>query len=268
MRLGIAYNVFNGDELLLDSLKRLRKQASYIIITFQKLSNVGNKADESLTNVLQNIDRDLFDVIVEFIPNLSKSAKQNETDKRQLGLKFARKSNCTHFMSTDCDEFYCDNQFEAAKELIIQNGYKSTACELVNYFHSSKYKMIEKTRYVPFIYEIGFFTRFNIKKKLYVNVDSSRVCRTDSFYLFQPEELLMHHMSYVRKNVNSMKSKLTNSPNYEKFESIINDYLDYYSAWTPNQPALNPHDFIQNNHVSNNIEIISSPIILSVSFKR
>lgn len=268
MKLGIAYNVFNGDELLLDSLKRLRKHASYIIITFQKTSNVGNKADESLSTVLQNLDCDLVDGIIEYKPNFNKSPKQNETNKRQLGLKFARKAGCTHFMSTDCDEFYIDYQFVAAKKLIIQNGYKSTACELVNYFHSAKYKMIEKTRYVPFIYEIGFFTRFSRKKRLLVSVDSSRVCRTDGFHFFQPEELLMHHMSYVRENVHSMKSKLINSPNYDKFENIMNDYLDYYSSWTPDQPALNPHDFIRNKNIPANVEVVLSPILLSVSFEK
>jgi|TARA_B110000459_G_C16485844_1_gene436476 hypothetical protein len=30
MKLGIAYNVFNGDELILYSLSRLRKHADYI----------------------------------------------------------------------------------------------------------------------------------------------------------------------------------------------------------------------------------------------
>ena len=75
-------------------------------------------------------------------------------------------------------------------------------------------------------------------------------------------------MSYVRENVHSMKSKLINSPNYEKFENIMNDYLDYYSSWTPDQPALNPHDFIRNKNIPANVEVVLSPILLSVSFEK
>jgi hypothetical protein len=268
MKLGIAYNLFNGNELLRESITRLRKHGHYIVLTFQTISNVGNKADNSLQIAINSLDKALYDDVVEFYPNKQKSPKRNETDKRQLGLLKAKEAKCTHFMSVDCDEFYRDEELVNAKNLIIKLGYKSTACELVNYFHSSKYQMIEKKRFVPFICEIGFFTKFKQEKKLPVNVDSSRVARSDKFYLFPNNKLLMHHMSYVRVNVDSMKSKLENSPNNEKFKSFLDDYLNYYQNWTPNLRAMNPHEFKTGEITDHNIQVEENPIPLAVTFMK
>ena len=55
MKLGIAYNIFNGDELLTDSLKRLRTVSDYIVLTYQNTSNTGNISGKNLLEVLTNI---------------------------------------------------------------------------------------------------------------------------------------------------------------------------------------------------------------------
>jgi|SRR5690554_1064145 len=266
MKLGVAYNIFNGDELLEDSLKRIRKHADYIILTYQKVSNIGNLANESLSINIKDLGKELYDEIVEFIPNPNKPPKENETNKRQLGLCYAKKNKCTHFLSIDCDEFYDDNQFSNAKTNISKNNWGATACELRNYFHSSKYQMKEKKRYVPFIAEINFWSKFKLFKKLPVNVDPSRVCYNRRFHLFNEEELIMHHMSYVRKDIASLKSKLCNSPNHSTFEPFLDEYLVYFNCWAPNIPALNPHDYIKNITTEPNIIIIDNPIELSINY--
>lgn len=269
MKLGIAYNIFNGDELLIDSLERLRTVSEYIVLTYQDISNVGNISKSNLLEKLSMIDKSLFDDIVLFNPSLKLSPQENETKKRNLGLKYAKKNKCTHFMSVDCDEFYDLKQFSKAKEEIIRNGYKSTACELVNYFHSSKYQMIENKQYVPFIFKISYFKKHKIYRKLPVVVDPTRVIRNDSFHCFDSNKLIMHHMSYVRVNYESIKSKLYNSPNKHLFNTILTKYLEYYNNWNPKQLALNPHHFKDAKNLnSKNTLLIEKAIPLRVEYQK
>ena len=266
MRLGIAYNIFNGDELLIDSLKRLRTVSDYIVLTYQNVSNTGNKSSKNILEELLKIDKYLFDDIVLFEPSISIKAAQNETNKRNLGLKYCKKNNCTHFMSIDCDEFYDIEQFKNAKETIIKHGYKSTACELVNHFHSSKYQMVEHKQYVPFIFKIPIFRKHKLGRKLPVLVDPTRVISRNSFFCFSKEKLTMHHMSYVRENYKSIESKLINSPNKRMFEDIIKPYLKYFNEWTPDQPALNPHQYRRQE--KQYIKTVDQPIELSIRYKK
>jgi len=107
-------------------------------------------------------------------------------------------------MSIDCDEFYNKEEFELAKQIIIENDYDTTACELVNYFHDSKFQMIEKKQYVPFIFKISWFRKHKYSCRFPVVVDRTRSVQSNNFYCFKEDELLMHHMSYVRKNNNSI----------------------------------------------------------------
>ena len=266
MKLGIAYNIFNGDELLIDSLKRLRTVSDYIVLTYQDTSNTGNISGKNLLEVLTNIDKSLYDEIVLFTPNLKIKPAQNETNKRNLGLEYCRKNKCTHFMSIDCDEFYDLDQFKKAKSLITEQGYKSTACELVNYFHDSKYQIIAHKQYVPFIFKISRFKKHLLNKPFSVRVDPTRVISNKKFFCFKNDQLIMHHMSYVRENYRSIESKLKNSPNKHLFEDIMKDYLIYFNEWTPEQVALNPHEFKRKE--KNYVKVTNNPIKLSIRYQK
>lgn len=267
MKLGVSYNIFNGDELLKDSLTRMRKVSNYIVLTYQTTSNQGNKSSY-LSDELNKLDKSLYDDLVLFEPDFKKKPQRNETKKRNLGLIYAKKNKCTHFISVDCDEFYDLNSFEKAKKSIIDNDYKTTACELVNYFHSSKYQMIEKSQFVPFIFKISWFKKHKYKQKFPVIIDPTRGVKPSKFFLFPKEDLLMHHMSYVRKDLDSIKSKLVNSPNKRLFKDVLEDYLDYYNNWNEQKPALNPHQFKNKASFSAKIIIKKESIPLSVYYKK
>lgn len=270
MKLGVAYNIFNGDELLEDSLERLRPLSDYIVLTYQLISNIGNLPKIDLELVIEKLPSYLYDDIVLFEPNIKIPPQKNELDKRNIGLHHAKKNQCTHFMSIDCDEFYDEFSFNLAKKYIVENKLDSTACELVNYFHSSKYQMIENKQYVPFIFKVSWFKKHKYSCDFPVPVDPTRAMSNNKkFYCFKKDELLMHHMSYVRGNYNSIKSKLENSPNKQRFVDHLDQYLDYYNNWDSSQEALNPHQFIKNSksHKSNVISV-QKPISLSVKYKK
>ena len=76
----------------------------------------------------------------------------------------------------------------------------------------------------------------------------------------------MHHMSCVRKDYESMKSKLENSPNKYIFKKYISKYLYYFNYWKYPSPALNIHQFIKNDINYKNVKKIDEPINLSVKY--
>lgn len=264
MKLGLAYNIFNGDELLEDSLKRLRPLSDYIVLTYQTISNVGLVSKDILPS-LNKIDPQLFDEIICFEPIFSLSPPINETNKRNLGLELCKQNDCTHYMSIDCDEFYRVEQFINAKNKIIKNNYESTACELVNYFHNASNQMIEHKQYVPFITKI---TEINheYRANFIVTIDPTRIVPNKNQFCFHKDFLLMHHMSCVRKDYNSMKSKLQNSPNKHMFKRHIHKYLYYFNNWIYPSPALNIHQFKKGNVKKKNIVKIENPIYLSTNY--
>lgn len=86
MRLGIAYNVFNGDELLLDSLKRMRQVSDYIVITYQEISNTGNLSESSVLDKIKDLPKYLYDDIELFVPNAKKMRKKTKFQKETWDL--------------------------------------------------------------------------------------------------------------------------------------------------------------------------------------
>ena len=45
-----------------------------------------------------------------------------ECEKRNIGLKYAKKAGVDYFMTMDCDEFYIKEEVEKAKRFIIITG--------------------------------------------------------------------------------------------------------------------------------------------------
>ncbi|MFM6972171.1 MAG: hypothetical protein ACKOXJ_00940 [Alphaproteobacteria bacterium] len=48
MKLGITYNLFDGEELLESSVKSVRESAEHINVVYQTTSNWGEKASENI----------------------------------------------------------------------------------------------------------------------------------------------------------------------------------------------------------------------------
>ena len=50
---GVSYNVFNGEEHLLPSLRQMRKCVDYINLVVQRISNLGNPANRELEEAVE-----------------------------------------------------------------------------------------------------------------------------------------------------------------------------------------------------------------------
>ena len=217
-KLGVAYNLFDGEELLLFSIKQIRKQVDYITVIWQKISNNGEKAEDNLENFLFDLKKQyLIDDYYCYEPILTKSAYFNEKAKRYCGLKKVKEANCSYFLSMDVDEFYDENEFIKAKEYIFKNDIKSSACSIIEYLKRPEY-LIENgflfnnnlgskyCFYVPFIMNIDNIDvnqdNFDENEYFPVLADRTRILNGNlRFYLFPKHNLSMHHMSTIRKNL-------------------------------------------------------------------
>ena len=94
-KLGIAYNVFDGEELLPYSLKGIRGLAEYIVVVYQTTSNYGNENKNLLPFLEKLVDAKMVDELVEYEPQLNivdelgnpylKKGSVNEQTKRNIG---------------------------------------------------------------------------------------------------------------------------------------------------------------------------------------
>lgn len=223
MKLGISYNLFNGEELLEASIKSVRKEAYHINVVYQKTSYFGNSASENLETFLIELkNKGLIDEIY-FYDKVFQDSIQAEAEKRDIGLKIAKKNGCTHFLSMDVDEFYDAEEFKYAKEFILKNNIKSSAVSITEYLKTPEYKLLQSRSfdceqiklynyYCPFIMKINKFSKQKHGKQYFpCLVDPTRSLNHNlKFYLFSIQDIVMHHMSTVRRNLD-YKYENTNS---------------------------------------------------------
>lgn len=215
MRLGVAYNFFNGEEHLLASLQSVRQSTTFICIVAQKFSNSGEEITADALDVLEAArNSGLVDQIIWFSPNPQLKRQKNELKKRVLGLKACRMAGCDYFLSMDADEFYRHHELEAAKEIILEE--KLTQTTVLSYFHLRRpvYRSLDTTR-VPFISKIGRFTKLGVRRYPSEMVDPTRTVFAfpPRHRLFSQETVAMYHMNFVRKDFNN---KLRNSSTVDR----------------------------------------------------
>lgn len=230
MKLGVAYNLFDGEELLEASILSIREAVDYIIVVYQTISNYGNQTETDLKSLLDDLKKKgLVDECYEYIPDLSKKGAFNEKEKRNIGLNIARKKGCTHLLSMDTDEFYLIDEFKAAKEYIVKNNLDCTACGFFAYIKKPTYRIIQQVPgNVPFIHKIKWNTVLGGKKHFPVQVDPTRsVSPYGKFWLFNNNALMMHHMVGIRADLhkkykNSSFNDIAATQYEERLERIKN----------------------------------------------
>lgn len=240
-RLGASYNLFDGEELLEASARSIRKQVGFINVVYQDVSNCGEKR-EPLAPMLELLKaKGVVDSYVRYDPDLSLLPHENESRKRRWGLKICRQRGCTHYLDMDVDEFYRDEELVWAKMVVVANRLAISACTWYDYVKSSKYRfLVPSVNYVPLITKIPRLL-FKTAGEFPCSVDGTRsIVRKGRFYLFPRTEISMHHMSYVRKDLDR---KLRNSSLVvvdEAKESMLRT-KEILCAWTPGANVTPPN---------------------------
>ncbi len=239
MRLGVSYNTFDGEELLEGSIKCIRSEVDYISVVYQTVSNFGNQCGEELIPLLNRLkDEGLVDELFEYNPKINKGGHFNEITKRNIGLSLSEGKGCTHHMAMDSDEYYDIEEFRNMKKIIEDENYDSSACQMTTYYKSPKFRLEPKEEYyVTLPFKIKQGREFIFGHPFPVLVDPTRRTEYGKCKIFTRNEIEMHHMSYVRKDI---EKKLKNSSAKVNFESWIPEFLDYFNNWSEGDDALMP----------------------------
>ena len=237
MKLGVSYNVFDGEELLEGSINQIRSEVDYISVVYQTISNFGDKCDENLIKHLEDLkSKGLVNEIYEFFPS-SFNGSGNEKSKRNIGLNLSKNNGCTHHMSMDTDEYYDLEQFKYLKRIMVEGNFDSSACQMMTYYKEPIYRLEPKEEYfVSLIFKIRDGIEFN-SVGFPVVVDPTRRMVCGNFRKFTRGEIEMHHMSYVRKNINK---KMNNSSAKGNFQGAIPMLTEYFNKWQFGKKALMP----------------------------
>ena len=237
-KLGVSINYFDCHELIEPLILQIRAQVDGIYCLYQKKSYWGNPIEqEDLDELFRLKEIGLVDKIIEFKPDFSKYSREQECDKRNLSIEIMKQDGFSHILNIDSDEFYDAEQFRYAKDLINKKNYLVTYCQYCNYYkdlnHYLKYPF--KT-YVPFICS----TFFNFKYDGPAPGPSDPTRRVNnpwniSSYVFEPEEIRMHHLSWCRKDI---RKKLANWSAKNHFsDEVLQRAVDTWENWKEGDDA-------------------------------
>ena len=221
---------FDGFELLEFAVKSIRGQIDHISVTYQTTSYFGNQAEIELLPTLEKLKSEGFiDELIFYEPDLKLPPKENELRLRNIGLEASRKAGCSHHISADVDEFYDANQLNYVKKVMEDGGYNYSVARTIAYYKDPTYLVWpEQDLLVTLIHSVDNEYNKDMKYPDFpFHMETTRkLLKTDRFKVLSREEFVIHHMSYVRRDI---RRKFDNSDNgrfynIDKFVKQINNY--------------------------------------------
>jgi hypothetical protein len=244
MKLAACYTVFNGVELLEYAIDSVKNHVDEIIIAFQTVSNYGN-VDESILEFKERFPEYAY---IEYTPDLKVDAKTNEKRKHQELIDYARYLNCSHFFLSATDHLYKEDEILYAKNLIETTGVKTTYSKMITYFKTPTLRLEPlEAYYMPFICS----TSVNIGLHAPVLVDPACSFRPFApFYVFNEDEVLMHHFSWIRDDISS---KLDNAAAKVNWLDKIEEFKEKYNNFKLGDkfPYYPTHEIVKSEDVFN-----------------
>ena len=231
MKLGVSYNIFDGEELLEGSIKQIRDQVDYVSVVCQTTSNFGKPCSQDLIPLLKRLKKEkLVDEVLLYTPEPQNGGHFNEIQKRNIGLQCSLKAGCTHHMSIDCDEYYLSKEFVNLKQLILDGDYDSSYCQMLTYYKSWDYILDPpEDYYVSLITKIKEDSSYVLGAPAPVLIDPTRrVLGLNRPLILKREQIQMHHGSYIRKDI---RAKLENSSASVNFNQDIERLVEHYNNW-------------------------------------
>ncbi len=223
MKLVAIYNVWSDClDLLKKSIDNILPVVDKVIVVWSNRSNKGNHIPFTFE---YNHPKVAFHHVepVDFM-----NPALNETMKRNVGIGQARSEGFTHFLIMDSDEFYFQEDVIKEKEKIERGDLNGIVCGLRVYIKEPTLWCEDHTL-VPFIQKlthnvvVGDFKTypFAYDTERHAHIDPTR--RPSHRDKIAWSDIVMHHMSYVRKDINL---KIDNSTaNLSRSRQIILDEL-------------------------------------------
>lgn len=225
MKLGICYMVFDGSELLEFAVKSIRNAIDFISVTYQTTSYFGNPVDDFTIQLLNDLKtQGLIDNLIHFEPDLTIHPKYNELRLRNIGLEASRNANCTHHISADVDEFYEADKLINIKESVFDVDF--CMAPYFVYYKKPTWLVQPTPKYkITFIHSVN--NEYEINKDFPFQIEITRRLKIYNTYkVLTLEEMPIHHMSYVRKDI---RRKLLNSDNGRAYniDKFVVDFNKY-----------------------------------------
>jgi hypothetical protein len=220
MKLGISYIVFHGEELLEYAIRIIRQQVDYVVAVYQDTSFTKNKARPELWSTLNSCS--LIDRVVSYDQDFSLNYKENEANARNAGLDACIEAGCSHHITADVDEFYEPQGLEFVKQSI--GDHDCTSVEMEVYYKRPTWRLIPAPKQiVPLIHSVNL--RCDPKAEFPKRIDESRRMATKNCLHIQRSDFVVHHMSYVRRNmVEKLKNTAHRYSDHDKFVSAFRKY--------------------------------------------
>jgi hypothetical protein len=214
MKLALLYTVWTGDdmEMLSRSIGKHIGHVDKIIVSIQSISNKGNICVENSKDVMDFIMACGTEIqVINFTPDLKLNTKQNERNKHNEMIQYAKRQGFTHFILCACDHFYEPEQFEYAKKYHLEHPEIDVSFTKMRtyYKHENWYLDPIENYSMPFIHTMHETTEIAYSNFYPVHVDPSvKVNTCYHSYEFDTDEIILHHYSMVRKDI---EKKLRNA---------------------------------------------------------
>jgi len=238
-RLHLTINAFDATELLFPLISQIRDQVDWVAGIYQKRSYWKNSMSKEDMNELERLKSlGLIDELIEFKPNYTKYSREQECDKRNMGIELMRQKGASHVLNIDADELYSPDQFRYAKDVINKKGYPITYCSYVNYYRDFEHYLVYPFRpFVPFIH--SSFFRYTYQSSAPGPTDPTRRITNPSnvgTYIFKDEEIRMQHLAWVRKDI---RKKLINWSAKNHFsKELIDKAVERWENWKEGEEAI------------------------------
>lgn len=217
-QVAVGINLFDGEELLIDSLLSYRPFVHKLYVAYQCLGHYGNEhQDPNLEKTLYHLrDIGLIDELIKFenfeIAKNQLQFAQLSTEKMNLVLSKAREQNCSHFMWVDNDEFFVPKQLNYIisqtykvwePQNNLNNGqahYIVGACQHLQYYKSPAFRMkVKAGEFIALFFPIKDSSiKFEYGFPCQVSISPERKPNIYQYLTFMRFEVEMHHLSFVR----------------------------------------------------------------------
>ena len=236
MKLAALYTIFDGLELLKGSIKQIENDVDVIIISWQKVSNTFNESKE-IESFIKTLPSKY--ILIEYKPQSNMIPNDNERMKHQQLLNKAKELECTHFLFSATDHYYKTEEFKRAKEIAL--NYDVTTSKMFTYYKQANWQLTPIEDYqMPFICKLYNNTKIDSNKYPVHTDPCVRVNTCNKFYEFKESELMLHHYSVIRQDIelkfnNSAASIRWSKKDIEQFikeykEAKINDSISYFKG--------------------------------------
>lgn len=228
MKLAACYTVFNGTELLSGSISQIIDHVDVLLVCFQNVSNTGEHDCDIERRLAAELPNSHKLRLVHFQPDLSLRTKLNEINKHNLMLSELRALECTHFVMMACDHYYEGKKFAEAKEKAIGGDYDVTFSNMFTYYKHPNWRLEPIEDYMmPFIMKVHPAGIFRFACQYPEKVDPAlKYFPCASHYTFARSELMLHHFSMIRIDIENKFRNAAASVNWspERVEKFISEY--------------------------------------------